>query len=104
MGCRKSFPRPCRRGRIETEEGMNPRPDGKVSPGLAAGGGLKRDSHQPSITSSLVSPGLAAGGGLKLFGAPDPAAGRLVSPGLAAGGGLKQSRSIVREDENSVSP
>ena len=84
-----------------------------VSPGLTAGGGLKRGRRGRYPGGTGVSPGLTAGGGLKL-GAVPPECGRQerfprphrrgrietivrvfdrrkprVSPGLTAGGGLK---------------
>jgi len=37
-----------------------------VSPGLTAGGGLKRLHEVFGLSSTSVSPGLTAGGGLKL--------------------------------------
>ena len=87
---RAGFPRPHRRGRIETWAvwRVAPRP-APVSPGLTAGGGLKRGLSRVPAWGQVVSPGLTAGGGLKR-GRRDPLGERGgVSPGLTAGGGLK---------------
>ena len=111
------FPRPHRRGRIETDC-MPRRPVvPRVSPGLTAGGGLKPRDRVDGSTQALrfprphrrgrietwrrparsrglaVSPGLTAGGGLKLADRPARHVAAGVSPGLTAGGGLKHRRS-----------
>ena len=83
----RGFPRPHRRGRIETDRARR-RSSAAVSPGLIAGGGLKPAS---ASRGWAVSPGLTAGGGLKTSASPGPRA--RLSPGLIAGGGLKPSSS-----------
>ena len=60
------FPRPHRRGRIETGKRTTGEQQQGVSPGLTAGGGLKRETDPPCPGRLVVSPGLTAGGGLKL--------------------------------------
>jgi len=60
------FPRPHRRGRIETLLMVLFHRQRGVSPGLTAGGGLKHLDRQPAPLRRRVSPGLTAGGGLKL--------------------------------------
>jgi len=115
------FPRPHRRGRIETQKWPGTIRARTVSPGLTAGGGLKlRVQHVGVIRVSFprphrrgrietlelrpvraglgVSPGLTAGGGLKLEPQGRQGGVELVSPGLTAGGGLKpRSRSGYRQ-------
>jgi len=59
------FPRPHRRGRIETSRSKTGSSGQDVSPGLTAGGGLKLHLVVDRIGSRQVSPGLTAGGGLK---------------------------------------
>ena len=59
------FPRPHRRGRIETWLSRAVRSSFCFPPGLTAGGGLKQ-LVQASPEIAVVSPGLTAGGGLKL--------------------------------------
>ena len=99
-----------------------------VSPGLIAGGGLKRGAgstssapivrfprprgrgriETPGLRDRLasvghVSPGLVAGGGLKLHYEAE-SAGSSVSPGLVAGGGLKHGPCDSVGTDAAVSP
>ena len=61
-----AFPRPQRRGRIETIEVPSQRRCCvNLSPGLSAGGGLKLAIGGVATVSQHLSPGLSAGGGLK---------------------------------------
>jgi len=84
------FPRPHRRGRIETVEAIREEVAAHVSPGLTAGGGLKRGGCRGTQSVPTVSPGLTAGGGLKHLSARNCRRSSRVSPGLTAGGGLKR--------------
>ncbi len=90
------FPRPHRRGRIETRTRLDDsrvrKPAAPFPPASPPGAGLKRAWASAPVGTRpwlRLSPGLTAGGGLKPAVRSDRAAtsARCLSPGLTAGGG-----------------
>jgi len=79
------FPRPHRRGRIETANFVPSDQPAVVSPGLTAGGGLKLTVLLRAALAERVSPGLTAGGGLKRKGGAKTSRGKGFPPASPPG-------------------